>query len=489
MKRIVSVFLLLTSFSIYAQKSDCIVDFEYLVKKIKNDYPGYKYKTQNEKQKELLLLEDKTRKRIIACPDSCFAYIREYADFFKDKHLRIQRVWPDSKVPLKRMDVSTYGRNVKVNFDSLRIANISSSGLEGVWKGSWGEFAVIRTDSNKYVGIAINVDGWNSGQVMYEFVPFGNSEFNLIQYSLIEGSKTVMGKASLHVNGKILEIHDDAKYVRKSNSPAFDEALRNSYLQSYPNGRNTYWLDIVLGDSTVYLRLPNFMSENVEKLVKKHWNDITSRPNLIIDIRNNGGGQDNFYQILLELIYTKPYESKGVEWYATDGIIKMYEDAIRKGDIKNGEEGLTWTNALLNEMRKNKGGFVIHPMMGKDKIIKRDTVYKYPSRVGIIINENNASSAEQFLLAAKNSDKVILFGNRNTMGVLDYSNAVSELLPSGNFKLIYPLTRSRRLPDNPIDNIGIAPDVIIPYDETIQLFNRLDNWVYFVQEYLEYKER
>lgn len=486
MKRIVSVFLLLTSFSIYAQNPNCVADFEYLVKKIKNDYPGYKHKTQHEKQKELLLLEDRIRQKIVAYPDSCFLYIQQYTDFFKDKHLRVQRVWHDSKLSLKRMDISTYGRNVKVNIDSLRIANISSSGLEGIWKSYWDEFAVIRSDNNKYVGISINVDGWNSGQVLYEFIPLDNSEFNLIQHTLVEGRKPLMGKASLHVDGKVLEIHDDAKYVRKSDSPAFDLALLKSYLPNFPNGRNTYGLDMVLGDSTVYLRLPNFMSDNVEKLVKKHWNDIISRPNLIIDIRNNGGGQDNFYQILLELIYTKPYESKGVEWYATDGIIKMYEDAIRKGEIKNGDEGLRWTNALLNEMRNNKGGFVVHPMMGKDKIIKRDTVYKYPSRVGIIINENNASSAEQFLLAAKNSDKVILFGNRNTMGVLDYSNAVSELLPSGNFKLIYPLTRSRRLPDNPIDNIGIAPDVLIPYNETNQLFNRLDNWVYFVQEYLEY---
>jgi hypothetical protein len=48
------------------------------------------------------------------------------------------------------------------------------------------------------------------------------------------------------------------------------------------------------------------------------------------------------------------------------------------------------------------------------------------------------------------------------------------------------MTRSRRLPDNPIDNIGIAPDVItIPYPSTEQLFDRLDQWVYFVKKYLE----
>jgi C-terminal processing protease CtpA/Prc len=124
-------------------------------------------------------------------------------------------------------------------------------------------------------------------------------------------------------------------------------------------------------------------------------------------------------------------------------------------------------------------------MMGGDSIIKEDTIYPNPKRVGIIINERNASAAEQFLLRAKESKKVILFGNRNTKGVLDYSNCDFEDLPSGNYQLKWPQSRSRRLPEHPIDNIGIAPDVVIPFPETVQLYDRLDDWVYFVKEYLE----
>jgi len=47
------------------------------------------------------------------------------------------------------------------------------------------------------------------------------------------------------------------------------------------------------------------------------------------------------------------------------------------------------------------------------------------------------------------------------------------------------MSRSRRLPDNPIDNIGIPPDIYIPYLASKQLFDRLDQWVYFVKNYLE----
>ena len=211
-----------------------------------------------------------------------------------------------------------------------------------------------------------------------------------------------------------------------------------------------------------------------------------SRPNLIIDIRNNGGGQDNYYQGLAEIIYTNPYESKDVEWYATDGIIAEREELIKNGQIKEGYE--EEAKALLDEMKKNVGGFVVHPYYGGDEIIERDTIYSYPKKVGIIINGNNASSAEQFLLDAKQSTKVVLFGNENTAGILDYSNITPKELPSGKYSLWLPATRSRRLPDNPIDNIGIAPDVIIPLKPTEQLFNRLDDWVYYVKNYLELQE-
>jgi len=47
------------------------------------------------------------------------------------------------------------------------------------------------------------------------------------------------------------------------------------------------------------------------------------------------------------------------------------------------------------------------------------------------------------------------------------------------------MTRSQRLPENPIDNIGIKPDVIIPFHDTEQLYDKLDIWVYFVKNYLE----
>jgi len=368
------------------------------------------------------------------------------------------------------------------NLDSLQK---TSKAIEGIWIGYRGSFAV-KKELHKYIAISIDLRGYEKNQIIFEAIGKKNNEFDLTTYRNNRGFKPRQEEASLLLNNSVLEIHNDTRFVRKTANKKADMAFLLSYIPIHPNGLNTYSVALSLNDSTFYLRVPGFSTNTANDLVEKHWNEITTRPNLIVDIRNNGGGQDNYYKRLAELIYTNPYESKGVEWYSTKGIIEDWEDAIKKVHIKKGGE--EWANVLLKKIKEKVGGFVIHPFHEGDTKIERDTVYSYPKNVGIIINSGNASSAEQFLLTAKNSSKVILFGNENTAGVLDYSNITPKELPSGKYKLWLPATRSRRLPDHPIDNIGIAPDIHIPLEPTLQLFDRLDDWVYFVKNYLEYKE-
>ena len=476
----VLIFITLTT-NIKSQTVDCVKDFDFLVQKIKVDYPGYSDKVTSKTRQNLNILEQEIRNKIQQYPDSCGKYLSTYASWFKDNHLRIQRLNSSS---VSNNNDKSNPLEYSGNLDSIRSSN--SDPVEGLWHSFGGDVVIIKTKTNnEFIGVAVSFRRYKKNQIVFSLSNIANNEYNMISYPYYNSSKPKAGKASLRLEDKVLELHDDTRFVRKTKSPISDEALLYSYFPEFPNGSNIFPLATKLTDSTFYLRITSFEDDEAEVTVKKHWSEITSIPNLIIDIRGNGGGQDNFYQVLADLIYTNPYESKGVEWYATENNIKMYENAIKDGRIKNGEEGIRWTNALLNEMKKNIGGFVIHPMMGQDETVKRDTVFHYPKKVGIIIDDGNASSAEQFLLDAKASTKVLLFGNCNTAGVLDYSNAISEKFPSNKYELTFPMTRSRRLPNHPIDNIGISPDVYIPYPTNHQLFDRLDQWVYFVKDYLE----
>jgi hypothetical protein len=60
---------------------------------------------------------------------------------------------------------------------------------------------------------------------------------------------------------------------------------------------------------------------------------------------------------------------------------------------------------------------------------------------------------------------------------LDYGNAYMIDFGCKDYQLLMPTYRALRLPDYPIDNIGIQPDLYI--DKSVK------DWVVFAVEYLE----
>ena len=83
-----------------AQQHASIRDFEFLVEKIRNDYPGYEAKVTP----ALFALEDRIRHKLELHPDSSFYYFSEYTSYFRDGHLRMgwlfgsaERVGDDSR--------------------------------------------------------------------------------------------------------------------------------------------------------------------------------------------------------------------------------------------------------------------------------------------------------------------------------------------------------------------------------------------------------
>jgi C-terminal processing protease CtpA/Prc len=94
----------------------------------------------------------------------------------------------------------------------------------------------------------------------------------------------------------------------------------------------------------------------------------------------------------------------------------------------------------------------------------------------VLIDEDCASSTEQFLLEAIQSRKVTLMG-QHTAGILDYANVRDEALPCMSFILHYATTRSQRVDAGKgIDNVGIKPRVMLGANQ---------DWVEEARRYLE----
>ena len=213
-----------------------------------------------------------------------------------------------------------------------------------------------------------------------------------------------------------------------------------------------------LNPETMLIRVPTFhpsLAEPLDQLLATHRDDLRSHLYLILDLRGNGGGDDTVFHGLVPLLYTRPIKLVGVDYRASAENAEHIRSLSHRRDLP--DEARTHLRSIVKLMEASPDSMV--PGV-PDQIIELPEVLPRPERIAILIDHACVSSTEQFLLLAKQSDKVILLGQR-TRGCLDYSNLRQIELPSGQHVLRLPTSRSRRLPDQGIDGRGIEPDVWI----------------------------
>ncbi len=220
----------------------------------------------------------------------------------------------------------------------------------------------------------------------------------------------------------------------------------------------------VLSTKTVLITAPSFQDRYgapMKELIRRHLRSLGATANLIVDVRRNGGGSDSTYSPLMPLLEANPYTSTGVEFLATPANIESTVAAC--GVVAPGSKACEEFMApVLEAMRAAKPGtYVLRAGATRLNTSWPNRVATHPRRVAVMIDRKCGSSCEQFVLAARQSFKVKLFG-RPTFGALDYSNLRPHDLPSGTRRLLYATSRSLRLPAYSVDIDGVAPDHLLP---------------------------
>jgi len=254
------------------------------------------------------------------------------------------------------------------------------------------------------------------------------------------------------------------KLFKKPALPASDEKLNNQTSIKQ------------LSASTVLLRLPSFeWSEKkiIDSLFKVNDESFKKTTNWIIDVRGNGGGTDYAFNSLMPYIYANPIYIKPDEYRSSENNIAVLEGNLKDPDISGSAKELL--SNIIGLMKLHPNQFV-NPSGKESFEVRLDSVYSFPKKVAILIDRNSASSTESFLLMAMQSKKVKVYGE-NSAGMLDYSSNQYFDIPCADLNLVIPIARSKRLPQYPIDNIGIAPDVKIKATERDK--------IKFVQKQLE----
>lgn len=468
--------LFITPFG-YSQNCNCKDNFEWVKNTFEQNDAGFEYvlKTKGtqayDEHNHRIFEKVKSVKSLTECSPILF----EWLTFFRSGHISISL--NDQTNQANATSETNSPKNwkkyiIKTEDFKKYLDKKKASDYEGIWGIGPYKIGIVK-QGDKYVGFVIESgeSNWTKGLIKLEINTEGgkaNSVVYMRDYSakkyddvaVIE--KNLLKIAHMNLIREYPEIGDDIKFsnyfkLLKSKSP---------YLEQ-------------LNDRTLYLRVPSFQilqKKSIDSVLTANRDKILKTENLIIDIRNGSGGADSSFQGLLPILYTNPIREIGCEFLSTKLNNQRMLDFINKPEYGADEELKKWAKKAYDELEQNPGKF-INPDEKDITITKYDTIYPYPKNVGIIINYNNGSSDEQFLLACKQSKKVKLFGT-TTRGVLDISNMYFVPSPCNEFQLGYALSRTMRIPEFTIDEKGIQPDYFI--DKSIPEYD----WIGYVNDIL-----
>lgn len=458
-------------FTIYqdslSQNCNCLSNFEWVKSTFEKNDAGFQfainnkgieaYKNHNERFLEKI--------RLIKQSEECTKKLYEWLTFFRAGHIAIRRLTSNNpNTTISSTNKTTSWENLaitKAEFEEY-LSSKKELEYEGIWETGVYKIGIKQT-RHEYVGYILETssENWKIGDVKLKFQK-GKGTFYLRDKSAEDFTQIkLLGKTHLQLG----------RFQLSRIYPKYDtEKSIENYLKSL-NATKPYIEKI--NSKTLLFRIPSFLLEQkkyIDSVIRVNKKNILENENLIIDLRDNGGGNDLSYKELIPFLYTNPIREVGSEFLSTklnnQGII----DFINSPNFKIDDKTKIWAKKSYEKLEKKLGSF-INLDSAKVSVQKLDTIFGYPKKIGIIINKANASSAEQFLLAAKQSKKVKLFGSV-TSGFLDISNVNFVKSPCNEFELGYCLTKSFRIPNMSIDGIGIQPDYFL--DDEIDDYKWID---------------
>jgi hypothetical protein len=432
-----------------------LIDFDFVTAKVEANYSGWETKVAGTRRAELDTLTRQLREKVARSDDGSLRNaLQTWIAWFDDGHLQLQWAVATVSAPWRAAP-----RPVNEAQALRRLAALGQqrATVEGLWTiDDRYRLAVLRQDTRANVFDAIvlstTAQDWRPGQVKAVLSTRADGGFD-IRYGA--GDKTeVKFQGKLQGQGDVLDVGDFGIWRRAYDDPA--QALAAQH--RWPGDE---FAILRLDADTLYLRLPSFGDQHtatVRKLMADHAEELMRTPNLIVDVRGNGGGSDFVYDPVLPYLYTRPIWRIGVEVRVSPDNMRLRAEVAKSLAAASPEAA----GVLASESDRMKTA--TSPFIRREppvEVVSLPAVSSMPERIAVLV-DRAGSSAENFIMDARQSRKVVLMGQENSAGVIDFGEMMSMPAPSGRFALAWGTTRSLRLPNDPVDPHGIAPDVLIP---------------------------
>jgi len=381
---------------------------------------------------------------------SCLLLLQQYLKTIKDHHTSIQpklnRIDIKNKQAIDSFIQTSFYKSFKlVDIDTTKWLNessIKSSALPLGVCSNGGKliFALVPSNiENKYLGVVLKPTTFlKTGHVILELTKTNNEKY-ICRYNL-----GVLGFDTPFVDSEEGDLH---------------QVLANfgmAYVDDNNVTKQKEYDFYEVNDSVNYLRLTSFDHKLLSELNRFYDSIsafITNKPSLIIDLRNNGGGDERCYFNLMKFIYTNPLKVDQAYVFVTNDNIKSYEK------LEN------YDAELIKRMKESKRNSFISLSKNNSAewIINNASIR--PEKIVLLYNKATASSAESMITYCIQSKKITTMGERSG-GYTGYGNVMNVDLPGGEFTLNTTTTAYKN--NQQYEYVGIKPMVNL---------SNSDNWI------------
>jgi len=467
MKKLIMALLIILGSQVTVAQSDCDCSktLKQLIFKVENEYPGFGAYSKDTlayisfKNHWLDLSESRNE-------TNCFDILHGYAKYFKRSHLSIVQ---------KKSNSENSGVNVVDTID-IDLENFqkyiknSADVFEGIWTSGNYKVGILKKDQG-YIAFIISAqnNSWKEKEIKFKFGQNGSAIYLMGDHSQVSDTCELIKNSILFFRKSKISFTKTDPRPPLSGNDLTDEINELEGFSFKPLSRQTLLLKISSFGYTY--------KERIEKLIKDNKSLLDSYENLIIDVRGNGGGTDYSYRPILPYLYTNPVRHLSGDYLVTPSLIKGLTDWVN--DPANAtEDDIENVKQDINRMEGNTGKFIPYSTGERFGYKKQDSVLLFPKNVAILADEESASTTENFIMNAKQSKKVKIFGTP-TYGCIDYLSVIEFDLNCDKYILYMPTVRLERAEGFPIDNIGIQPDIYM--DKYVK------DWILYAKDYLENK--